>query len=50
MGTIWKKKKQMKQKEKKRGKKRKDERKVLTLTGLLVEGVDAIVATWPAPK
>jgi hypothetical protein len=37
MGTIWKKKKQN---EAEREKKRKDERKVLTLTGLLMEGVD----------
>jgi hypothetical protein len=36
MGTIWKKKKQN---EAEREKKRKDERKVLTLTGLLMEGV-----------
>jgi adenylylsulfate kinase-like enzyme len=39
MGTIWKKKKQN---EAEREKKRKDERKVLTLTGLLMEGVSTV--------
>jgi adenylylsulfate kinase-like enzyme len=39
MGTIWKKKKQN---EAEREKKRKDERKVLTLTGLLMEGVSTL--------
>jgi hypothetical protein len=40
MGTIWKKKKQN---EAEREKKRKDERKVLTLTGLLMEGLRHVV-------
>ena len=36
MGIIWKKKKQ----QKKKGKKRQNERKALTLTGLLMEGTN----------
>ena len=43
MGTIWKKKKQN---EAEREKKRKDERKVLTLTGLLMEGVRIAKEIW----